>query len=164
MSHDWTQFTRRIDIKASKEAIYHCWSTPSGYESWFLRSAKFTSENGNERGPNDAIEKGDSYRWLWHGWDDDTVENGTILEANGEDEISFTFEKCEVTVRIYEEANTVICELTQSQVPTDEASKINYYIGCSSGWSFFMTNMKSILEGGVDLRNRNEALRNMINA
>jgi hypothetical protein len=33
-----------------------------------------------------------------------------------------------------------------------------------SGWSFFMVNLKSILENGYDLRNKNEELKNVITA
>jgi hypothetical protein len=164
MSHDWTQFKLRIDIQdVSIQEVYDCWATQHGLENWFLRSAEFRGVNGNFRHSGEQIKKGDEYKWLWFGSGDETVETGEVLNVNGKDQISFTFEGCEVLVKIYIEAHNTICELVQSKISVDEKSKISTYLGCSSGWSFFMTNMKSILEGGIDLRNRNEKLSNVIN-
>lgn len=41
---------------------------------------------------------------------------------------------------------------------------INYHIGCTKGWNFYLTNLKSLLEGGIDLRNRNKGLKEVINS
>lgn len=165
MDHDWTQFNIRIDIEdVTIKDIYDCWTSQEGLQQWFLRQADFRSQNGNFRHFREQIQKGDTYKWLWYGWDDETSETGEILSTNGVDQITFSFEKCEVEVKIYLEEDTTICELTQSKIATDEKSKVNTYMGCRSGWSFFMCNLKSILEGGIDLRNKNENLTNLINA
>jgi hypothetical protein len=37
-------------------------------------------------------------------------------------------------------------------------------VGCGEGWTFYLTNLKSILEGGVDLRNKEMKLKNVINS
>lgn len=131
---------------------------------WFLRLAEFRGKNGNFRHSGEQIQKGDNYKWLWFGWDDNTLENGIVLEANGKDQISYTFENCEVAVKIFIEENTTICELVQSKIKLNENGEPATYLGCNSGWSFFMCNLKSILEGGIDLRNKNEKLTNLINA
>lgn len=165
MSHDWTAFKLRIDIQdVSVKDVYNCWSTQQGLEDWFLRTAEFRGVNGNFRHSGEQIMKGDEYKWHWFGWGDDTVETGEVLNANGSDQISFSFEGCIVHVNIYIEERSIICELVQSKISTDEKSKISTYLGCRSGWSFFMTNLKSILEGGIDLRNKNDKLSNLINA
>ena len=67
-------------------------------------------------------------------------------------------------VKIYREEGETICEIVQDNIPDDEKGKSYYHIGCLTGWSFFLTNMKSILEGGGDLRNKNERLKKMINS
>jgi len=54
--------------------------------------------------------------------------------------------------------------LTQDQIPTDEQSRYDYHVGCSTGWSFYEGNIKSVLEGGMDLRNKNPGLTNVINS
>ncbi len=55
-------------------------------------------------------------------------------------------------------------ELTQKNIPTDDESKQDIRLGCDSGWSFFLVNLKSIYEGGLDLRNKNADLKRMINS
>ena len=164
-SHDWTQFKLRIDIKSKPETIYHAWATGKGIKSWFLRTAEFTSPENNLREEDEFIQTGDQYKWHWHGWDDKTVEYGKVLKANGTNEIQFSFAgDCVVTVKIYKETGEHICEVTQEKIPTDEKSKVDYYIGCSGGWTFYMANLKSVLEGGLDLRNKNLALKQMVNS
>jgi hypothetical protein len=37
-------------------------------------------------------------------------------------------------------------------------------VGCQLGWTFYLTNMKSIAEGGIDLRNRDIDFKNVVNA
>jgi hypothetical protein len=50
-------------------------------------------------------------------------------------------------------------------MPMDNESGQRYFfIECGKGWTFYMTNLKSILEGGIDLRNKNERKQNVINA
>ena len=42
--------------------------------------------------------------------------------------------------------------LTPEKIPTDEKSKMDLYLGCSTGWTFWMTNLKAWLEHGVLLQ------------
>jgi hypothetical protein len=37
-------------------------------------------------------------------------------------------------------------------MPTSDKDKVGWYMGCNMGWSFFMTNLKALLEYGADLR------------
>lgn len=80
------------------------------------------------------MEKGDTYKWLWHGWPDDTVECGTILESNGLDFIKFSFGKagnCLVTIK-KEESETIV-ELVQDNIPTDEQGMHYWHLSCKIG-------------------------------
>ncbi len=164
-AYDWGTFVKRVDIKNSPQKLYESWATQQGLENWFLRSAIFISPGGKTRGRDELIQAGDQYEWLWHGYDDSTVEKGTIIEANGKDKFKFSFGKAgTVTVLIKMEQNENIVELIQEDIPQDEQSKVYWHIGCSTGWVFYMANLKSKLEGGIDLRNKNIALKNMINA
>lgn len=80
---------------------------------------------------------------------------------------------CIVTVSIKQEEGETICELIQ-QMPMpaqlshsgweDEKEQQHFYIECGKGWTFYMTNLKSILEGGLDLRNKSINLKQVINA
>lgn len=160
-NHDWTTFSKRISIKASKKAIFDAWTTQENLESWFLSQAEFKTADGTAKDRNLKITHGDSYIWMWHG--SDNIAEGKVLENNGTDILGFTFLGCEVQLEIKEEDNENIVDVVQSKIPLDEDSKMSYYVGCSRGWTFYLTNLKSILEGGIDLRNKNENLNNVIN-
>ena len=164
-SYNRKQFINRIPIKAPPKAIYDAWATQQGLESWFLRLAQFTKADGTARSKNSHVEAGDSYKWRWFGYNDSTAEEQKILAANGWDQLKFGFSGgCIVTVSIKQEENETICEL-QQQMPMDDVSEQqNFYIECGKGWTFYMTNLKSILEGGPDLRNKNAAIKQVINA
>lgn len=58
----------------------------------------------------------------------------------------------------------MIVTLTQHSIPTDDKNKKDTRIGCHTGWSFFLVNLKSVYEGGLDLRNKNNDLNGMINS
>lgn len=162
---EWDRFTVRINVDAPVEELYAAWATRAGIEHWFLRLSEYKAPDGTIRGNNELVSKGDTYKWLWYGYDDDTVENGTILDCNQRDMIKFSFGKAgNCSVRIYAEKDETIVELVQEQIPTDEESMQYYHVGCKTGWTFYMANLKSMYEGGIDLRNKNVELQNMLNA
>ncbi len=155
MSYDWSTFSQKQKLKAPVQKIYDLWTTRSGLEYWFLRMAEFS--RGGEIIPDDEpVAVGDTYRWRWHGYPDDITETGEVLEANGKDRLKFVFGKAgNVTVSIEDIGNGVSeMTITQSEIPTDDESRANFHVGCSTGWTFYRCNLKSILEGGADLRNK----------
>ena len=163
--YNWSQFTLRIPIKASAEQLYRLWMTQEGLETWFLRNAAFKKPNGDDIERNAHVDVGDTYQWLWYGYEDDTFEKGTILEANGTDKLQFSFGKAgNVAVRFKEEAGEMMVELLQDEIPVDEKGKEYYHVGCSKGWVFYLANLKSIVEGGIDLRNRNMKLKDVVSS
>jgi hypothetical protein len=162
---DWSKFAHKIYINAPLEKVYKSWATRTGLESWFLRKGAFTMPDGKLREPDRLIQKGDTYEWLWHGHPDTTVEHGVVTEANGRDKFQFVFGKAGVvTVNLRQVDDATEMILTQDQIPVDEAGMYNYHVGCSTGWSFYEGNIKSVLEGGLDLRNKNPAYSNVINS
>jgi Activator of Hsp90 ATPase homolog 1-like protein len=162
--YDWTRFVQRVDVNCDQETAYHAWATSEGLEKWFLRKAIFTNA-GMTTNPSDYVHKGDLYEWYWHGYSDESAERGVILEANGKDFISFVFGNAgNVTVTIKKEQNILIVELLQDKIPEDDHGQVNFHLGCSKGWVFYLANLKSVLEGGIDLRNKNLTLKNMLNA
>jgi len=164
-NYNWSEFTKRIPVKAPPKTIYDAWSTQQGLESWFLRLAEFRKKDGTVRAKNEHIQTGDTYKWLWFGYDDSVVENNKVVSANGWDELSFTFSGgCLVTVSIKQEKGVTICSVRQ-QMPMDSEDERRYYfIECGLGWTFYLANLKSIFEGGTDLRNKNAEIQELINA
>jgi uncharacterized protein YndB with AHSA1/START domain len=162
---DWITFTARINIKAPVEKLYWCWATRQGIEYWFLRMSEYNKPDATLRRNDEPVQTGDSYRWRWHGWSDEVTEEGMILACNGNNFFKFGFGNagnCAVTIKT--ELGEDIVELVQDSIPDDDQGRHYWYVGCKTGWTFYLTNLKSLLEGGIDLRNKREELKNMVNA
>ncbi|WP_290970699.1 SRPBCC domain-containing protein [Flavobacterium sp.] len=99
---------------------------------------------------------------FWYLYDD--AMKGKIVSANGKDQLQFTFEgNCLVDINLSEANGYTIVELRHHNIPTDDYSKQYIRLGCSNGWHFYLTNLKSVYEGGLDLRNKDGNLNPMIN-
>jgi uncharacterized protein YndB with AHSA1/START domain len=159
---DWTQFTRKIAVKASMTQLYDAWTKAQDIEKWFLSEAKYYDTAKSPIPQNMHIEKGNTYAWNWYLFP--TEEHGSITEANGKDFLQFTFAgDCLVDIQLTQYGEHVIVSLTHKNIPTDDQSKQNIRLGCDTGWSFYLVNLKSVYEGGLDLRNKDAALNSMLN-
>lgn len=165
MAYDWSRFSLKIPIRASVDEIYARWATSEGLRSWFLRQADFVSNEGVPRAAAEPLRPGDKYVFRWFGYPDEVEEKGVVLSANHKDEFSFSFGKAgNVAVHITPFKDMTICQLEQTGIPTDEESIKNFHIGCTRGWLFYLVNLKSLLEGGIDLRNRDLEIEDVVNA
>lgn len=163
--YHWNSFTKRITINVPVFSLYAAWSTKVGLESWFLREAIITKPDGTLRTEDEPFEAGDSFEWRWHGYDDDTVDRGRVLSANGKDQLSFSFSgKNTLTVNFNFESTELICSIEQLMHQETEDEKRYYFIECGLGWTFYLANLKSVFEGGYDLRNKNVSIQKLINA
>jgi uncharacterized protein YndB with AHSA1/START domain len=164
-TYDWSKFVCRINVNAPIDKIYDAWTIPALQEKWFLSQTKYIPENEESRDRNAHVKKNDLYQWHWYGYSKEVTEKGTILEANGKDLFQFTFGgDTIVTVILKTEDGENIVELWQENIPKTEVGKVNYHLNCMQGWTFYLANLKSFLEGGLDLRNKNESLKQMINS
>ena len=139
-------FVKKIYIKSSIEKLYWCWASQEGLESWFLREAVF------KRGEfpidyGEYVSPGDNYTWKWYNWDGQ--EEGQVVHANGKDYVQFTFADGFVDINLEQKNELVIVSLKQHGIPTDEESKLKIHVGCSNGWTFWLTNLKAYLEHGI---------------
>lgn len=161
---NWGSFVTRIDVNVPIEKLYAAWATRAGIESWFLRMSEYKSADGTIKAGNELVQKGDTYKWMWHGWPDDTVEHGAILDCNGKDFFKFSFGKAgNCTVRIYKEQGETIVEILQDEIPDDDKGKHTWYVGCKTGWTYYLTNLKSVYQAGTDLRNKKEGIGRLLN-
>ena len=143
---DWTAFTTKIAVKSKMSTMYNAWTKASEIEKWFLSNADYFDEDKQIIGKEKYIQKNHTYGWSWYLYD--IVEEGKITKANGKDLIQFTFAgDCLVTIRLTEFKDYIIVELIQKNIPTDDESKVNVRLGCHTGWSFYMVNLKSVYEG-----------------
>jgi uncharacterized protein YndB with AHSA1/START domain len=161
---NWNSFVVRMDVNASVEKLYAAWATRAGIESWFLRLSEYKNAGGAVRAPDEPVQPGDTYKWLWYGWPDDTVEHGTILDCNGKDFFRFSFGKAgDCTVRIYTGQGETIVEILQENIPDDEPGKHTWHVGCKTGWTYYLANLKSVYQAGMDLRNKKEGIGKLLN-
>ena len=144
-------FVKKIYIKSTIEKLYWCWATEDGLTSWFLREVTFKHDNTKiEYGA--YVNAGDSYTWKWHNWDGQ--EDGKVLQANGKDFIQYTFADGIVDIHLEQFNDVVIVTLKQHQIPLDDDSKLKIHVGCSNGWTFWLTNLKAYLEHGILLNEK----------
>jgi uncharacterized protein YndB with AHSA1/START domain len=157
-SYDWTRFERQIFINARPEEVYRAWAVPQRIVQWFIASAEYTTAAGTPRPDTDPVAAGDTYHWEWH---QDLSAHGTILEAVENKRLVFTFgdkepgsdEKILVTVEVTpEEDGVTLLRLVQENMADTPEAHVSWHMQCNLGWSFFMTNLKGLLEHGVDLR------------
>lgn len=159
---DWTAFSLKILVKAPMAQVYQAWTTASEIERWFLKKCNFSNRERQPVPKDVAAESGFSYEWTWFLYEG--TERGRYLQTNGKDHVQFTFAgDCIVDVRLSEKEGATLVELSQKDIPTDDISKKETRLGCHSGWSFYLVNLKSIYEGGIDLRNKNENTKPMVN-
>jgi len=152
---DWTSFTRKIAVRSNLTDIYNAWAVPAELEKWFLSKAIYTKPSGALVDNKKCYQENDTYQWSWHLFD--IVEEGKVIKANGKDLIHFTFAgDCIVEIKLTQQGDY--------QIPTDDESKKEIRLGCDAGWSFYLVNLKSIYEGGLDLRNKVEDHKGMLNS
>jgi len=125
---------------------------------------EFKTPDGQTRTGDDLVQPGDEYTCYNRNSPTQLLVKGKIIKANGRDLFTFSFSKdCPVSISIFTEHGETIVELFESNLPTDEETRRRHYVNDSKGWIFFLTNLKSILEGGLDLRNKNSDITNVIN-
>lgn len=156
--YDWTRFERRIFINASVESVFRAWAVPEDIVKWFIAKADYHSAGGAPRPATDLVEAGDSYSWEWH---QDLRSQGAVLEVVPYSKLLFTFgdkepgsdEKILVTIEVsaMDDEMTLLRLIQENMADTPQAH-VSWHMQCNLGWSFFMTNLKGLLEHGIDLR------------
>jgi uncharacterized protein YndB with AHSA1/START domain len=155
IDNKWTSFKVTGDYNTDIRSLYEAWATATGIEKWFLSKANYYTVPLRLREPDEFILKEDTYEWYWFGYDDNNVEEGQILEANGTDFVKFTFSGgSTVSISIYSRNGVSIVELLQENIPIENDPSKSLFVQCQVGWTFYLANLKSVLEGGKDLRNK----------
>ncbi len=153
-NNDWTQFTRRVFIRADKQEVFDAWSKQGEMEEWFLKRAQFY-DNGTQLEKGKIVTKDCSFEWTWYGWPE-MIQKGEMLDVVRNEKIVFSFDPAGIVTLRFEQhdENTTQLILEQTGIATDEESKKNFFYGCSLGWSFWMVNLKAWLEHGILLDER----------
>jgi uncharacterized protein YndB with AHSA1/START domain len=140
MPVDFTQLRLCVLVDAPVETVFEAWTTSPGLARWFV-TASFAPE---------WVEEGTRYRWTWA---NDYSEEGEITQLEGPSLLAFTFgTDVGVVVRFGEVDGRTMVELVQHHSHASVEDRQETYVGCYQGWTFYLTNLKSVLETGADLR------------
>ncbi|HMQ80233.1 MAG TPA: SRPBCC domain-containing protein [Ignavibacteria bacterium] len=138
--YNWKEFTLQAAFKGSPEKLFKMWTEPKLLCKWFLTGAKV-----------DLKARGDySFMWVM-----DVMERGKVLAVRKNSFFSFTFAGGKCDVKFRKSGKDCIVSLRQYGIPTDERHKVGTHMSCQIGWTFFLANLKSVLETGKDLREFN---------
>ncbi|MGD8772251.1 MAG: SRPBCC domain-containing protein [Gammaproteobacteria bacterium] len=153
-SYDWSRFEIVFYYDRPPAEVFQAWSTVRGLTSFFVETANFVSPGGVERDCNESAHVGDRYRWDWRHpyW-----LEGEITRADENRELAFTFGSMAVSIRLADiDGQTELC-LLQTGIPDSADGRVFGHLNCRSCWVFFLTNLKSVLGGGPDLRDQDPA-------
>lgn len=154
--YTWNNLNIKEVIKAPISEVYDKWATHEAITSWFLSKADFYDEKGRNRDTHELIQAGDTYRWEFKS---PTPLEGKILEINQNKNIKFTFwglgedETSIVDVQFNEyQSGQTLVTIIQNNTMSSEYAKYFLNLNCMVGWSYYLTNLRSIFESGYDLR------------
>ena len=149
--YDWSQFDIYFFIETAPETVFQRWVTPSGLESFFVKGCKVTSKNGESKAHEDIFSEGDTYEWEWFfNW----KSSGTILQVIPNKQLAFTFGKCTVTVEFKSYDSGTFIHLKQNGMSPNEEDMVHLHLDCRCGWTYFLSNLKTVLEYNVDGRDK----------
>jgi uncharacterized protein YndB with AHSA1/START domain len=152
-AYDWSRFEIFFYIPKPVETLFARWTTSGGLESFFIRQARLRSADGRLRGASEPAEAGDRYEWDW--WHPFSSSGRVEAVDPGAGKLSFTFGKtCRVDVTLSPADGTTLLHLVQRGIPLDEESRAHVHLDCRGGWIHFLMNLKSVLEHGIDLREK----------
>lgn len=161
--YEWTQFEQKEYIKSPLREVFLKWASPTGITEWFIKNAEYESPDGKTRKGNEIVEPNDKYTWQFYSG---LVMKGKVLDVVVDSSFKFTFGKKEpgsdedvvVNVTFNEKDGMTEIKLTQSNIADNEYGKVSYNLSCMVGWSYFMTNLRSLFESGFDFREIDEKL------
>ncbi|MDQ3194408.1 MAG: hypothetical protein M3P82_05345 [Bacteroidota bacterium] len=143
-------FVHGIYLNARAGNVFKYIATPSGIIKWFIGKAKYYYKDLNIRLGDEVIQKGDSYLWTW--LNKDLELKGIVTETADNKLFQFTFSPLYiVTINLISEGSktkVILNHEYQESAVKDEFDFIN----CCACWVFFLTNLKSVIEHGIDLR------------
>ncbi|MBT4098114.1 MAG: SRPBCC domain-containing protein [Gemmatimonadetes bacterium] len=138
-NYDWSRFEITFFYYAPLEKVYRAWATPAGMESFYIKECRTA-------GPKDElVSAGEQYLFRYV---QPFEHDGSFLRVEENKSLAFTFGSMQVNVSFEAiDAGTKVV-LCQSGIEDQVMSHMN----CRSCWLYFMTNLKSVLEHGLDLR------------
>lgn len=147
--YDWTQFHVHMYYLAPFDEVFRRFSTADGLASFYIDRAEHTAPDGRPRASDEPFQTGDTYHWTYlH----DFAHGGTIEAMDPGRRVRFTFGEATVEIRFRELEGATEVDLHQTGCPTEDPGRAWMHLNCRSCWIYFLTNLRSVLASGVDLR------------
>jgi len=153
-SYDWTQFRVSMIYRAPLPAVFGAWATPAGLESFFIAEGDHRGPDAKRRAGGEIVTRGDTYHWRWlHGID----LPGEVLAVEPDRSVAYTFgSDMRIDVSFAERSGAIEVCVHQTGCATEDPDRAWQHLNCRSCWVYFLTNLKSVLEHGIDLRDRDQ--------
>ena len=156
-----SEFYHEIYIDASFTQVFKLVATSHGICSWFIGECIYTSNDSANRMNDETARKGDGFRWKW--LNKELKITGEVLESVDNELFRFTFGKdFVVSIKLKEEGKRTLISLFHSYKP-GTAHNDFAFINCCVCWVFFLTNLKSVAENNIDLREINSTKETLVN-
>lgn len=179
-AYDWSAFEVGIYITAKPDDVFDLLGTSKGLTRWFLRTAAFAPSIGRpskrsktaklpvfdslpQRREDERCCANDRYQWEWY-YGGGIIGEEWILECRPPTRLIFGFgDRMEVAIRLRKLGKSCEVSLRQYNIPDSPSGRHNLHMGCRVAWAFFLTNLKSVAEGGLDLRETDRARTRQLN-
>jgi uncharacterized protein YndB with AHSA1/START domain len=137
-------------LEAPPSKVFEALATPEGLSGWFLQSAKIEPKAGSE------------YTFTWQGGYKHTARvlaavPGRRLVLGWPNRVGRTTRTTVVSFTLHKKGKGTRLELRHEGYPAT-GSWLEVYGATQSGWAYFLTNLKSVLATGRDLRSDHDAV------
>jgi len=148
-SFNMQSFHHSIYLNKPVEEIYKYIGTGNGLTKWFIGESVY-SYQGKTRKDDEYVVSGDEFKWDW--LEKDLSIAGKVLEAEINKCFKFTFGKSFIVAIIVKEDKGRTLFTVEQEYAKEVAQNDFAHINCCVCWAFFITNLKSVIEFGNDLR------------
>ena len=147
---NWKSFTHGILLSIPLQHAFELIATAGGLAAWFIGDCTYTGPSSETRPQYEVPHAGDSYFWKWYHKDFQLA--GQVREVERNRWIRVTFGRLfNVTLSVAPEGDRTRVLLKQEYEP-GAAEDLFSYVNCCVCWVFFLTNLKSVAEYQLDLR------------
>jgi uncharacterized protein YndB with AHSA1/START domain len=153
--YDWRQFSLTFYYNAHITRVFRTWTTAEGLESFFIERCLFSTERSEPKEIDQRPEVGDRYSWQFR---QDFEVQGEIKTYLDREQFSFSFGDMHVDIYFRVVGEQTEVQLVQSNIPNTAEGQVFGHLNCRSCWTFFMTNLSSVLDHNHDLRDQNPEL------
>jgi hypothetical protein len=136
------EFRSSLAIEAPVDKVLEMFIDPCQLKNWFVQDIQFTDKSSGE------------YTCTWDGG---KIQTGVFNFYKKEKKFCFNMDniQCEVIVKKRNQGSLIVSRLTNLYFEFDLIKLLNY----NCYWTFYLTNLKTFTEFGIDLREQDECIR-----